>query len=752
MKELNETDEQLSKLYEIFFESHPTPIYVWKYFEDEFILIKYNNAANTLTKGKMKDFLGIKASELYKDRPDIIEDLYRCNRNKTSFSKELKYHYQTLKGEKILNVNYYCIQPELVLVHIEDITDRKKIEKSLEKSEKLYRNVVEEQTELIVRWIPPDGILTFVNDSYCRYFKKAKEELLGKSFYPLIVEEDQNIVKKGFSSLTHENPSETHEQRVYLPDGNVAWQQWTNSAIYDDDGKLIEIQSVGRDITERKKAEEKLIKSEGNYRNLVNNINDILIEVDENRNLSYISPQVYDILGYQPEEIIGTNARELIHPDEDLIERDVLLNSLRSGEPLHNEHRVKHKDGHYVLLSMKGNVVKIDDHIKIIGIFRDITERKNTEEKLRENEQFLQNVFDAIRDGISVLDRELNIVRVNRWMEEMYKDSIPLVGKKCYEVYQQRSTICPWCPSVKALETGEIQSEIVSYPSVDYPTGWIDLSAFPLKDENGYVVNIIEYVKNITIQKKAEQLLKESEEKYRNAYNRSNLYKDLFTHDINNILQNVLSSIELISLRLDNQEMSQKFDEILNLIKEQITRGSKLVKNVQKLSEIEDTKKSLISIEVCEILKKSIDFLKNSFHYKNLDVKVISTRNKLLVKGNDLLPNIFENILLNAVKHNLNENIEILIKISKLKKDQTDCIKFEFIDNGIGIPDLLKKEIFSSKPREIEKEKITSGMGLGLILVKSILNTINGEIAVEDRIKGDYTMGSNFIILIPEAK
>jgi K+-sensing histidine kinase KdpD len=135
-----------------------------------------------------------------------------------------------------------------------------------------------------------------------------------------------------------------------------------------------------------------------------------------------------------------------------------------------------------------------------------------------------------------------------------------------------------------------------------------------------------------------------------------------------------------------------------------------------------------------------------------LDIKVKTTQNKRFVKGNDLLPNIFENILLNAVRHNLNEVIEILIKISKVKKDQTDCIKFEFIDNGIGIPDLLKKEIFSRKPREIEKEKMTSGMGLGLILVKSILNAINGEIAVEDRIKGDYAKGSNFIIIIPEAK
>jgi signal transduction histidine kinase len=297
--------------------------------------------------------------------------------------------------------------------------------------------------------------------------------------------------------------------------------------------------------------------------------------------------------------------------------------------------------------------------------------------------------------------------------------------------------------------------------SDDYEKEYIrkDGSVFPINIRTLLVKNELEnpkgywaLIRDISERKDAEEKIKESEKKYREAYNRSNLYKDLFTHDINNILQIILSSIELFSLRLENQDTHQKFDDVLNLVKEQITRGSKLVKNVQKLSEIEDTKKPIISIDLFESLNKSIEFVKNSFHYKNLDVKINTSLSKGFVRGNDLLPNIFENILLNAVRHNLNEVIEILIKISKVKKDQTDCIKFEFIDNGIGIPDLLKKEIFSRKPREIEKEKMTSGMGLGLILVKSILNAINGEIAVEDRIKGDYAKGSNFIIIIPEAK
>ena len=144
-----------------------------------------------------------------------------------------------------------------------------------------------------------------------------------------------------------------------------------------------------------------------------------------------------------------------------------------------------------------------------------LADRKQAEDALLEKERFLQNVFHGIQDGISVLDPELNIIRVNRWIEKVYGDGKPMIGKKCYEVYQQRKSICPWCPSVKAIKTGEPQSEIVPFPTKENSEGWIDLSAYPMKDDQGRVSAVIEYVKDITDRKRAEEALRESEEKYR---------------------------------------------------------------------------------------------------------------------------------------------------------------------------------------------------------------------------------------------
>lgn len=143
---------------------------------------------------------------------------------------------------------------------------------------------------------------------------------------------------------------------------------------------------------------------------------------------------------------------------------------------------------------------------------RDITEHKRGDEALLENEQFLQNVFDAIQDGISVLDRDLTVIKTNRWIENMYSHQMPLVGRKCYQVYQQRQSPCPWCPSLRTLHTGRTHTELVPYPSAENPTRWSELSTFPIKDEQGHVTGVIEYVKNITKRKRAEEEL----ETYRN--------------------------------------------------------------------------------------------------------------------------------------------------------------------------------------------------------------------------------------------
>jgi PAS domain S-box-containing protein len=146
---------------------------------------------------------------------------------------------------------------------------------------------------------------------------------------------------------------------------------------------------------------------------------------------------------------------------------------------------------------------------------------KNTQDAIKGNEKFLNNILNSINDGISVLDRDLNILRTNNWMEKMYKGKMPLCGKKCYDVYQNRKSPCPFCPSIKAMELKSTQELIVPYPDEKNQKGWLSLSSYPLKDSEGNITGVIEYLKDITKQKKIELALKESEERYRTLFESS---------------------------------------------------------------------------------------------------------------------------------------------------------------------------------------------------------------------------------------
>jgi len=151
----------------------------------------------------------------------------------------------------------YWVDGRLVRLQIAtDITEIKRTEAALKNSERRYRAIVQDQTELICR-ISPEGKLSFVNHAYCRYFGKTKEELLGMYFVQMI-DEDFQLFKQRVSILTQAAPVCETEHCVNLPNGEVRWQHWIKRAMFDEAGKLLEYQAVGRDITERKQTEEEL--------------------------------------------------------------------------------------------------------------------------------------------------------------------------------------------------------------------------------------------------------------------------------------------------------------------------------------------------------------------------------------------------------------------------------------------------------------------------------------------------------------
>ncbi|MHC1744180.1 MAG: response regulator [Syntrophobacteraceae bacterium] len=148
---------------------------------------------------------------------------------------------------------------------VEDISERKQAEAELRVSEERHRAIVEDQTELISRFLP-NHTLVFVNEPYCRFFGENREQLIGKDFWHHLPEERRTGLTKFLQSLSPETPVGTIEHSVVLPNGDVRWLQWTDRAIFDAEGQVVEYQAVGRDVTERKFLEDQRSRVEAQLR------------------------------------------------------------------------------------------------------------------------------------------------------------------------------------------------------------------------------------------------------------------------------------------------------------------------------------------------------------------------------------------------------------------------------------------------------------------------------------------------------
>jgi len=244
-----------------------------------------------------------------------------------------------------------------------------------------------------------------------------------------------------------------------------------------------------------------------------------------------------------------------------------------------------------------------------------------------------------------------------------------------------------------------------------------------------------------------EERIVRSESKYRLAYNRAEFYKDLFVHDINNILQNLEFSLEILSQECDKHNIEESTKELLSLAKTQVNRGAELGINVRKLSDLELGKIKNTPIHVNEVLENAIEYVKSRFPDKKINITFDSKEETYIVKANEILYDVFRIILNNSVRYNDNPEVQVIVKIALEQKEGINYVRMDLMDNGIGMPDKMKENIFY---KIYEKPKRFKRIGLGLLLVREVVQSFNGKVWAEDRVKGDYKKGTNIIILIPE--
>jgi PAS domain S-box-containing protein len=290
---------------------------------------------------------------------------------------------------------------------VQDITERKRIEEALRESEARYRAVIESQVDLISRYLP-DTTLTFVNDAYCQFFGKTREELIGQSYTFMVVPEFRDLVRQETENLAKDPKQLVGEYLNYRHDGKECWIQWVVQCIANENGRVVELQAVGRDITERKQAEEALRRSEDKFAKAFRTSPDA-IHISRMRDGRYleINDGFTAMSGYTPAEVIGKTSLEIniwADPQDSAWLRQALK---ERGEVVGLEARFRPKDGSIRTGLMSARLIEVGGESCVLSITRDITERKQAEEEIRRlNEELEQRVTERTAQ-LEAANREL---------------------------------------------------------------------------------------------------------------------------------------------------------------------------------------------------------------------------------------------------------------------------------------------------------------------------------------------------------
>lgn len=267
-----------------------------------------------------------------------------------------------------------------------EIAERKRAERALRESEENYRLLVENQTDLVVK-VDLEGRFLFVSPSYCKMFGKTEEELLGKSFMPLVHEDDRESTVKAMENLYQPPYTVYIEQRAMTKDG-WRWLAWVDTAILDEKGDIVAITGVGRDITEKKKAEDALCDSEEKFHNLYEEAPMAYFTVGIDRALADCNRMAEEVFGYRREELLGRKVIELF-PDVAYGKEEVVGffdGVLRGANIRHKRIQMTKKDGSLIWGSLTVNNTR--DHEGKISASRcmvsDITEHVKLESRLRQ--------------------------------------------------------------------------------------------------------------------------------------------------------------------------------------------------------------------------------------------------------------------------------------------------------------------------------------------------------------------------------
>jgi PAS domain S-box-containing protein len=533
------------------------------------------------------------------------------------------------------------------------------------------------------------------------------------------------------------------------------------------------------DMTEYKRLENVIRTSEAKYRELVENANSIILKLDTHGKIIFFNEFAQQYFRYHPGEILGKNVIGTIVPIAESSGRDLskLINEICNHPEryINNENENMRSNGERVWVSWTNKAITDDrgNPAGILCVGNDITALKNAETELKRARDELE---------VRVRERTAELEQVNKFLlneiearkqaekglmesEEKFRtlvetSPIPIILHRKEDIIYANPAAVEWSgysaeeiqkmkfwelvlPQFQKLEKERVLAKLqgenqLSINELKLQTNkgekWVKISSARLMYKGSPA--ILAMIEDITSYKQAMTALHDSKEE-------AELYVDLMSHDISNINQAGMGNLELLQ---DNVKLDVQGQERLSTALQAFEKSSELIKNVKKLQKVKKGDLQYEKIDISQVLDKvRTDY--QTFPGRDITIHLKSDGG-CFVYADTLLYDVFSNIVDNSIKHSSGPvHINIGLSVEEINDKKFYRVSIE--DNGPGIKPDLKKRILN---RVLYVDGIMSGKGLGLYLVKTLVDSFHGSIAIEDRIPGDYAKGARFVIVLPAVK
>ncbi|MEO6329997.1 MAG: PAS domain S-box protein, partial [Ginsengibacter sp.] len=619
---------------------------------------------------------------------------------------------------------------------VQDITERKQNEERLAGERELFRLVIENI---------PDQI--YLKDTESRFMlcnmpvatnagRASQAEMIGKTdfdFLPAEIAkqcfaEEQHIIQSGIPLINHEE--HMHDKIT----GKSRWSLSTKFPLRNNSGDMIGLIGINHDITKRKIAERELEEANRELTILFNSIDEIFFSVDMvTFKVIQISDTCEKLYGYTQAEFFSNYELwfQIIHPeDKYIIENENEM--MRRGELISNQYRIIRKDNNirWVETKITPTLNKEGKLIRVDGLTRDITDRKNAEAELNNSEERYRKIVETSQEGIWMVDENNKTVFVNKKMCEMFEYSQEhMMGKEIFyfmeDDWKQKGSDA--MSLIVAGKGGKMEFRFITKSGLYL---WTNLSVNAVFNDAGIYKGALAMVTDITKRKNDEELLQKSQltlEKKNLELEQKNKELEQFayvaSHDLQEPLRTITSFVQIFKQQYSGK-LDSKSDKYLKYIVQASDRMRVLIKDLLDFSRIGHNK-DIEQVDSAQILHDVMADINKIIQDSHAD---ISAEHLPVINGYTTeLKQLFKNLVLNAIKFR-KQNVPLKINITARRKN--DHWQFAVTDNGIGIDEQHYDRIFVIFQR-LHTRSEYQGSGIGLSHCKKIVELHHGKIWVQ---------------------